>query len=359
MNDQLSKRDWETISAYLDGQISGRNLARFESRLTQEPRLQTALNELSATRQALRNAPRLRVPRNFTLTPEMVGQPRRKPRFAPFLGWATAVAGLLLVLVFAGDLISGSGMGTVAMEAPPEPMVQEVALEAAPMEASAAPVEAEPAVFDAPAAGGYSEVLPGTAETEASLEVAAAPEVEPTVDSEQIFSPAAAPTATPEPVPTDEMLGIAAETVTATMLLPASRAVITGTGAVTEGVAATPEAEITSEGAEASEGDSEPPAEEPSIEESAPPVVESTPPPTVPPPPPTAELPAPTAELPAPTAVSSVNAEPETITVQEQPAPAGAAEQAASSPLRGLEIALLLAVLVLGGAWAYLRHRGI
>jgi len=156
MNEELSKRDWEAISAYLDGQISGRDLARFESRLSQEPRLQAALNEMSAARRVLRNTPRLRAPRNFTLTPEMVGLTRRKPRFAPFFGWATAAVSLLLLVVLAGDFFTTGGMQPVAMEAASEPMVQEVALGAE----SAAPEAGEPAFFDAPAAGGYSEVPP-------------------------------------------------------------------------------------------------------------------------------------------------------------------------------------------------------
>ncbi len=106
MKDTISKRDWETVSAYLDGQLSQREQARLESRLQKDFQLQIALNELRNTRDVLRSTPRLRVPRNFMLTPEMAGHPIRIPRLAPVFGWASAVASFLLVLVLVGDIFN-------------------------------------------------------------------------------------------------------------------------------------------------------------------------------------------------------------------------------------------------------------
>jgi hypothetical protein len=116
MKDSISKRDWETISAYLDGQLSPRKQARLESRLQTDHRLQVALEELSATRKILRQTPRLSAPRNFILTPEMAGRPIRMPRLAPFFGWASALASFLLVLVLVGDIFNAGGFLPLATD---------------------------------------------------------------------------------------------------------------------------------------------------------------------------------------------------------------------------------------------------
>lgn len=115
MKDKLSKRDWETISAYLDGQLSERKQARLASRLEQDQQLRVALDELRNTRQVLRNSPRLRAPRSFMLTPETAGQPIRMPRLAPVFGWASAVASFLFVLFLVGDLFSAGGAIPMAL----------------------------------------------------------------------------------------------------------------------------------------------------------------------------------------------------------------------------------------------------
>jgi hypothetical protein len=113
MKNSVSKRDWETISAYLDNQLSQRDQARFESRLYNDRQLQAALDDIRRTRQVLRGAPRLRAPRDFLLTPEIAGIPVRIPRLAPVFGWASAVASFLLVLVLVGDFFTDGGFAPV------------------------------------------------------------------------------------------------------------------------------------------------------------------------------------------------------------------------------------------------------
>jgi anti-sigma factor RsiW len=114
MIQQLSPRDWEILSAYLDRQLKPKEVASLEARLSANPDLSAALGELQRTRDALRSLPRMRAPRNFTLTPQMVGQrsalgrllaPRSRPaaRLAPVFGFASALATFLLVLVLVGD----------------------------------------------------------------------------------------------------------------------------------------------------------------------------------------------------------------------------------------------------------------
>lgn len=105
MTKRISTREWEAISAYLDNQLSARERLRLEANLQTSPELRTALEEMRRTRAVLRSQPRLRAPRNFTLTPAMVGKRRvSEPRAYPFLRLASAMAAVLFVLVFVGDL---------------------------------------------------------------------------------------------------------------------------------------------------------------------------------------------------------------------------------------------------------------
>ena len=113
MKNSISKRDWETLSAYLDSQLSHREQARFESRLSKDLQLQAALEDMRQTRLVLRSAPKLRAPRNFLLSPEIAGNPIRFPRLAPVFGWASAVTTFLLVLVLVGDFFTDGGLAPV------------------------------------------------------------------------------------------------------------------------------------------------------------------------------------------------------------------------------------------------------
>lgn len=126
MTNRISKRDWERLSAYLDGQLSGRERARMESRLQAEPKLQSALEELRRTQIILRSLPKLRAPRNYALTPQMVPAWEERRRAYPILGFASAIATLLLVLVLVGDffaprqLAMAPAIETQALEVPAE-----------------------------------------------------------------------------------------------------------------------------------------------------------------------------------------------------------------------------------------------
>ena len=154
MTNNISDRDWKMISAYLDGQLSGRKLVHLESRLSQEPDLRNALDELHKTRQVLRSAPSLQVPRNFLLTHQMVGQPRHLPRLAPAFGWTSAAASMLLVILLVGDFFSSAGVIPVAWNNVPR---QSVALSQEVADDAGRQAYAEPAALDAPGLGGVSE----------------------------------------------------------------------------------------------------------------------------------------------------------------------------------------------------------
>jgi hypothetical protein len=111
MTKNISLREWEALSAFLDNQLNEKDRRRLEARLKQDADLQEALSGLRQTRAVLRSQPKVRAPRNFTLTPAMVGQKsqaRSVPRTYPMFRMASALATLLFVFFFVGDLFSAA-----------------------------------------------------------------------------------------------------------------------------------------------------------------------------------------------------------------------------------------------------------
>lgn len=137
MTKTITEREWEALSAYLDKELPVKEVSWLETRLRTQPELKEALEDLRKTRALLRSQPKLRAPRNFTLTPEMVGQRARRPDVRSWwnaftaLRLTSALATVMLVLVLLGDLFSGAPAGlqtaqspasetTIMMEAPEE-----------------------------------------------------------------------------------------------------------------------------------------------------------------------------------------------------------------------------------------------
>jgi hypothetical protein len=130
MNRSISPQDTELLSAYLDQELSKNQMALLEARLQTESDLKEFYNELRRTRQVLRSLPVMRAPRNFTLTPEMAGlKPRRENKLALWFNrfrLSSALAAVLLVLVLAGDFLTGIT---------PLPAVKQLASDSLPAEA--------------------------------------------------------------------------------------------------------------------------------------------------------------------------------------------------------------------------------
>lgn len=165
MANPISPRDLQLISEYLDGALSPKERSRLQARLRTTPELQEAYEGLLRTRHVLHSLPVRRVPRNFTLTPAMVGrQAAALPQAFPVLRFASVLAVILLVVVLAGDLVASSpllrpregvaDLAYSAQEAEVEMAVEEANPQAAPAEPlieSAAPLSAaaEPAAVTA------------------------------------------------------------------------------------------------------------------------------------------------------------------------------------------------------------------
>ena len=102
----LPVRDLELLSAYLDGELSARDLARLLPRLEREPGLKQALEEMKAVVQQLRSLPEAPLPRSFTLSPEVAGI-RSRPRAYPVFQFATALAAIVFVALVGLDTFTG------------------------------------------------------------------------------------------------------------------------------------------------------------------------------------------------------------------------------------------------------------
>lgn len=186
---RIPKRELERLSAYIDGALSSRETARMEARLQADPAMQAALEELKRTSHLLRILPTVRVPRNFTLTPQMVGQVAKRPAY-PALRLATALASLALVLMIGFDALSGSLMPgaqeSLAMyrEAPAVELAQEAPLEDAEMRA-AAPMPEPEMPAEAPVAEAEMLAEAPAAAEEAPLGALAADEGEAMVEERE------------------------------------------------------------------------------------------------------------------------------------------------------------------------------
>ncbi len=241
MTKKLSRRDWERLSAYLDGQLSPREQARLVARLEEDADLSVALENLQATRDALRSLPVMKAPRNFTLTPEMVSQPRRQTTpLVPIFRLASVLASLLFVIVVVGDVLGlGRGVGLMqpAMEAPvAEMLVEEEQEEVVGVAAPTATDLAEDALEDA-----------REGEAEKAVEDAEAPEAEAYVEEEEAEEQAPALEAeSASPQATVTPLATAAETIAPT---PTSSPIFPPTETFTPIPTNTPEVVATPEAA--------------------------------------------------------------------------------------------------------------
>lgn len=179
MTTRITDRDWELLSAYLDGELNARDKARLEGRLQASTDLHAALNDLRRTRALLRAQPRLRAPRNFTLTAESAGirsSSRPAPRLSPIFGMVSAFASFLLVAVVLSELVVKSPtMSARQISAAPTTYSEVQNVETLAVEAAAGAAEA-PAVEEGAQAPPAPQQLPADAQksvqTEAPMDLA-------------------------------------------------------------------------------------------------------------------------------------------------------------------------------------------
>ena len=116
------------LSAYIDGQLSGRDQEKVEQLLKASTVHREAVEDLRRTKKVLGMLPARRVPRNFTISAEAVRQPSI-PSFFSVLRYASIAAGLLLVVVLGIDFLPVFFLrseASLAREAQPEMLVAEM-----------------------------------------------------------------------------------------------------------------------------------------------------------------------------------------------------------------------------------------
>lgn len=112
-NPNLSDTDYELLSAYIDGALSDSERSALEARLQDDLALQYELTALRQTVALINQLPKMIAPRDFTLTPEMVGirlvdKPRR-PLIFPTLQVVSAVAAMVMIVFSVGLFLTTNG----------------------------------------------------------------------------------------------------------------------------------------------------------------------------------------------------------------------------------------------------------
>jgi hypothetical protein len=177
----------------------------------------------------------MRAPRNFTLTPQMVGQRsslRAQPagRLVPVLGFASALATFLLILVIAGDF-----MGILGTSSRPVAQAPALATEAAVQPAVTALVE-EPGIARQAAPSEPESPAATAAEDSANLQAPLAAQM---ITGTANMSPSlesSAPFTQPEETPALAAMALATDTLSTAMTetLSAKQATGMGGGVITE-----------------------------------------------------------------------------------------------------------------------------
>ena len=202
--------DLETLSAYLDHELSEAEEQAVRSQVSQDPGLQRQLDDLRQTRYVLRHTPKVKRPRSFVLTPEMVQRQRFAAGAWNVSRWVSAVASVLLIVMIGAQYLLGGGALTgaapqnglafsanEAMDMPAEEPAEEPMMMAVPEEESA----------DDAVAPFYDET------DEAEADPAAAAEMAPmsTQTPEGTLEPGGGGGLPPEdvlPTPTEEIMGL-------------------------------------------------------------------------------------------------------------------------------------------------------
>ena len=114
----MNDRDYELITAYIDGALTEAERQMFESHLSAEPDLRRELNSLRQTVALLRQLPGLKAPRNFTLTNAQVESRPAARTALPFPLTVTfsalSAAAAVLLFVFGGYFLLQTNMMPMA-----------------------------------------------------------------------------------------------------------------------------------------------------------------------------------------------------------------------------------------------------
>lgn len=113
----LRQRDIEKLSAYLDQELSQREIQKLELRLQADPALRGALREFEENKKLLTRLPRVSPPHNFTLTRAMAGEIKSRSLY-PFFRLASVVATVAFAILVGADAFLLDRAGEIRFAAP-------------------------------------------------------------------------------------------------------------------------------------------------------------------------------------------------------------------------------------------------
>ncbi len=188
----LTDRDTEQLSAYIDGALDESERAELEARLQTDDALRRELDALRHTVALVRDLPPLKAPRDFTLTPAMLQgarvaapvAPRRIIRF-PAVSLVSAAASVVMIflgaLLLLGDTPTGDTL-PAPVSAPmdvdsPAPLASPDAVAVAATQTADVVEEELVEALDAPQVETFNDALDAAAEVAGEPEIAGEPEV--------------------------------------------------------------------------------------------------------------------------------------------------------------------------------------
>ena len=141
------EKQQEALNAYLDDALSPKERQQFEQQLAADADLRQAVEQRRALQMQMRQMPRRRVPRNFTLDPAVYGRPQRQPLFQlyPAMRVAAVLTAFFFILAISADLFLPGQGGMTEMSASQDVamVAEEVMGEAAADTAVEAPFAAQ------------------------------------------------------------------------------------------------------------------------------------------------------------------------------------------------------------------------
>lgn len=119
MKTQITNREWQQLSDFLDARLSPREQADLEKRLADRADLRVCLEDLKQTRAVLKAAPHRRAPRNFTLRPEMAPARRKLWRgWVPTFSFASIAATFVAGVMLLGQFLPMASQAPMMASAP-------------------------------------------------------------------------------------------------------------------------------------------------------------------------------------------------------------------------------------------------
>lgn len=126
-------KDWQLLSAYLDGQLASPQKEKLEARLLKDNVLQEAFSSLEQTKLLLKHARQVKSPRNFTLSQAQAEKLKstRTFRWLPVLSLSSVLATIMMIFAILMELVI-SPVAVPLMDTAQSPTGEMLSMQSAP-----------------------------------------------------------------------------------------------------------------------------------------------------------------------------------------------------------------------------------